>query len=175
MERARRRASPPQALLELHRQSLTTVLVVGGSENGREQVARTFHSLSPVRLGSFVRVDCGRDGARVAQALRIWLGAVEEDPASNPLRAAERGTLYLKCVEALERSCQRLLLTFLRYRQDETLGDGACTWGGRLIAGSRHDLADAVERGRFLGALCDCLDKVRVQLHTRRRGHGAAA
>jgi DNA-binding NtrC family response regulator len=155
--------APSAEVVRPHRDSLTNVLVVGGTAERREQVARAFHMESPLRSGAFVRVDCAREESRLRSALREWTGAA---PASelNPLRAAERGTLFLDAVEHLSADSQGLLLAFARRLQSEAHGTEEPQGAGRLVTGNPTGLAPAVSEGRFLAALLDALDKVRVQL-----------
>ncbi len=156
-------ARPPASLLRLHRHSLSNVLVVGGTDIQRLDVARAFHRASPVRGGPFVAVDCAQDHATVWRALQLWLGS-DEPPAANPLAECECGTLFLDSIELLPQESQRLLLALTR--RLELAWEGAASPRGplRLAAGNADDLAEAVEQRRFSAALFDSLDKIRVGL-----------
>jgi len=165
--------SPPRRLLRLHRHSLSHVLVLGGRADERARAALAFHRTSPLRLGPFVRVECGRDEARVVLSLRSWLAGGEAAAGACPLRAAERGMLFLDDVDRLSTPAQRLLLAFVARRLDPTRGADPDSWGGRLAAGTAENLDFAAARGTFLPALYDCLDKVRIELDGLR--HGGAA
>ena len=155
-------ALPSARLIGLHRHSLTNVLIVGGTAALRDQVARAFHRESPLVHGAFVPVDCSRDGARLALALRCWTGAGEG--GINPYVVAEHGTLYLDRVEDLDADTQRLLLAFLRTIQGEPVVGAEGRRAGRLVVGNPRGLDQVVAEGRFLPALYDALDKVRVEL-----------
>ncbi len=162
---------PPAQLLRLHRHGLINVLVLGGTPTLRAEVAYTFHQESPLRAGAFVPVDCVRHQPRLRRALECWVSGEVLRGSEHPLWAAERGTLYLDPIEALTPQTQRLLLTFAcRF-----LGNAveATDWVGRLVVGNPEDLSPAVAEGRFLGALYDTLDKLRVELDLIHRG-GAA-
>jgi DNA-binding NtrC family response regulator len=160
-------------LLRLHRHSLINLLVSGGGAEHRERVAREFHRASPLGSGPFVSIDCERDDARVRASLQSWLTRVASAPYDNPLRAAARGTLFLDSIEALSPPTQRLLLMFAdgtaSGREDWHRED----WAGRLIVGTAGDLLVSVAAGRFLAALYDHLDKIRVDLGADRH-EGAA-
>lgn len=158
---------PALRLADLHRGSLTNVLVLGGTRGERERVARTFHASSPVHRGAFVVVDCENDAPSLLHALATWLDVVGEEPAQNPLGGAERGTLFLDSPQLLPLRTQRLLLAFVRRIQDGPLPGLLPYWTGRLVVGAPTALEQAVHDGSFLRPLFDCLDKVRVDLdHT---------
>jgi len=135
------------------------VLVLGGSPDDRTQLARAFHRDSPNHAGAFVRIDCGRDEPLLAAALQDFLSAAGA-PAGNPVLEATGGTLFLDSIASLAPRSQRLLLELVSL----TPGGAADPWDGRLIVGNRDDLAPDIAAGRFLAALYDCLDKLRVQL-----------
>jgi DNA-binding NtrC family response regulator len=153
---------PPAELLRLHRHSLTSLLVIGGLSDVRRAVAHAFHDEGPLRNGPFVHVDCRSDEPRLRSALRACLTGTTEGDA-NPLFAAWGGTLFLDAISALGAETQRLLLCAL---ERTGLGgeNGAETWPLRLGAGDDESLAAAVQAGRFLPALYDGLDKIRVDL-----------
>ena len=137
-------------------------MVVGGTADRRVQVARAFHRESPLRDGPFVSVDCEREEEQLRAALLDWTGAASGSEP-NPYRAAERGTLFLDQVERLSPDSQRLLLALAR-RLGGPVGGGDAPCAGRLVTGNPAGLAEAVASGRFMPALLDALDRVRVQL-----------
>lgn len=155
---------PPTRLIRLHRHSLTNVLVVGGTAQRRDQVARAFHQESPLRAGPFVSVDCTSEEDRLRSALQGWTSAPSTASDVNPYRAAEQGTLYLDPVEQLSPDTQRLLLALARRLHGEPVGGDETPCAGRLVTGNPMGLAEAVSAGRFMAALYDALDKVRVEL-----------
>lgn len=151
---------PLATLPRIPRSGFAHVLVLGGNDEQRDFVARTYHAESPVRQGPFVRVDCRADEPRLEAALRCWLSCSNARSAENPLRAVERGTLFLDHIESLSAGAQRRLLEFVR-----CIADGSCpSWAGRLTTGSSVALDDGVSGGDFSPPLFDCLDKVRVAL-----------
>jgi DNA-binding NtrC family response regulator len=158
-------------LLRLHRNSLSHVLIVGGHREERAAVALAFHRMSALRLGSFVRVDCSLEEGRLRAALHHWLTRAGHLVSANSLWSAERGTLYLESIASLSLDSQQLLLTFAHRCSAPIPGEGG--WTGRLAVGSDEDPWDLVSGGRFLGNLADGLDKIRVELDSRRQG-GAA-
>jgi DNA-binding NtrC family response regulator len=156
-------ALPPARLIGLHRHSLTNVLIVGGSEALREQVARAFHRESPLGGGALAIVNCATEEDRLRAALQGWTENGGET-GSNPLRAAEQGTLYVDMVEHLGLDTQRLLLALARQIQGEPAVGAQGARAGRLVVGNPRGLAELAADGRFMPALYDALDKVRVEL-----------
>jgi DNA-binding NtrC family response regulator len=140
------------------RHTLTSVLILGGSPDDRTQLARSFHRESPNHAGAFVRVE-GSDEAPLAVALQDFLSAAGA-PEHNPIRQAAGGTLFIDAISGLTVHTQRLLLELLT--RTEGTAAGLCRW--RLVTGDRTDPSAEVEEGRFLPALYDCLDKLRIEL-----------
>lgn len=151
------RGPRPSTLLRQNRNSLTPVLVQGGTAERRATMARAFHEQSPVHAGTFSALDCRHDEALLASALRCWLSVIERSSPANPLRACSHGTLFLDHIESLSRETQRLLHLLLCHR-DESAG---CA---RLTVGSHTDLDEAVANGAFLPELLDSVDKIRIAL-----------
>jgi DNA-binding NtrC family response regulator len=151
------------------------VLVMGGTAERREQVARSFHQESPLHVGAFVRVDCTRDEDRLRVALQEWTAAATPTAGSemNPYCAAEQGTLYLDPVEQLSPDTQELLLALAHRLHGGPVGGDDAPCAGRLVTGNPTGLAEAVSAGRFMAALYDALDKVRVELETATPGASA--
>jgi two-component system C4-dicarboxylate transport response regulator DctD len=154
---------PPTQLIHLHRLDLLTVLVLGGRDAARREIAYRFHAASVVRRGPFVAVHCGRDEAQLQCALEAWTSG-RSVSAISPLLAAERGTLFLDAIESLSSDLQRLLLVFVHRCIEPLPGETSAPWIGRLVAGNSELLSSAVARGRFLPALYDSIDKIRVDL-----------
>ena len=152
------RGPRPSALMQLHRNSLTPVLIVGGTELRRGEMAKAFHDQSPVRSGLFTRLDCATEEPILEAALRCWLSASAPGLEDNPLRACARGTLFLDRLTSLSLQSQRPLLALLN-RLDPH--NGPCA---RLTVGCARDPGLAVQAGVLLPALLDRLDKVRIEL-----------
>ena len=135
------------------------MLVLGGSAEDRTQLARSLHRESANHAGAFVRLDSDRDEATLAVALQEFLSAAGATNG-NPILQAAGGTLFIDSIASLSPHTQRLLLELVS-RTDGTAA-GLCRW--RLVTGTGTDLSPDVEAGRFLTALYDCLDKLRIQL-----------
>ena len=151
-------------LIRLHRHSLSHLLLVGGMAGERERLACAFHRGSLLRRGPFVHLDGGRDEDRLRRALESALSAVLCERPGNPLRESEGGTLFLDRVSRLSIPTQHVLLRLLGSLPSAPGATQPCF--GRLAAGSDEPLEGATAAGRFLPALFDILDKIRVELTT---------
>jgi DNA-binding NtrC family response regulator len=151
------RGPRPSTLLRQNRNSLTPVLVQGGTAARRATMARAFHEQSPVHAGAFSALDCAHEESLLASALRCWLSVIERGSPDNPLRACSHGTLFLDHIECLSPETQRLLHLLLCHREEDT----GCA---RLTVGSHVDLDEAVANGTFLPELLDGVDKIRIVL-----------
>lgn len=136
------------------------MLIIGGGERWRLQVAESFHREGPMRHGVLLRVD-GR--VEEEQLVRTLYGPAEAWALSGAerLRTAPHGTLFVDWVTRLTPAAQRLLLT-RACRSVEVPADGE-GWVGGLVVGSRTDPADAVDAGSFSRDLYDAVDKIRVE------------
>ena len=150
-------------LIRLHRHSLIHLLLVGGTVRERAWLALAFHRESPLRRGPLVRLRGPRDEDRLRCALECALCAVKCGRPDSPLRESEGGTLFVDHVERLSLATQRVLLFFLASLSPPQ-GAPAVAWFGRLAVGSAEPLEAAAAAGRFLPALHDLLDKIRVEL-----------
>jgi DNA-binding NtrC family response regulator len=159
-------SAAPASLIHLHRHSLTTVLVLGGDAEQREFLARAFHRESALHSGPFVAVSCHQQLGLLMESVQAWVAA-EYAHDLIPLRAAERGTLFIDAVEQLPLDAQRLLLVVAKRMNDSEGGGSAGMGPCRLIVGNEDDLGGAVAEQRFLPALFDAVDKVRVDLSSK--------
>lgn len=141
------------------------VFVAGGDSRRRRRVAVEFHRESPLASGSVVCLDARRDDAVLRAALERWISGAASSDAIDPLTASSRGTLYIDRVAMLAPATQRLLLMLAEQPAPGSAG-ALPAWSGRLVAGSPLDPGRAVARGGLLPRLCDCLDKVRVNLRS---------
>jgi DNA-binding NtrC family response regulator len=155
-------ATPPACLLRLHRHSLVSVLVTGGTAREREAMACAFHRASPLRDRPFMTLDCGRDQTPLRRALQSWLQPARGGLSPNPLRDVEGGTLFLDRLERLPAPAQQQLLVLARHIQRGP-GAGANPMPARLAAGSAALPLDDSPKG-IVPELLDCLDKIRVEV-----------
>jgi len=150
-------------LIRLHRNSLIHLLLVGGRARERTWLALAFHRESPLRRGPFVRLRGRRDEDRLRCALECALSAVRCWRSDSPLLESEGGTLFVDHVERLSLGTQRVLLSFLDGLSPPQDPAGVA-WFGRIAVGSAEPLEAVAAAGRFLPALYDILDKIRVEL-----------
>jgi len=151
-------------LIRLHRHSLIHLLLVGGTPGERARLAFAFHCGSPLRRGPFVHLQGDRDEDRLRCALQCALSAVDCERSDDPLRESEGGTLFLDRVSCLSLATQHFLLRLLGSLPTPLGATWACF--GRLAVGSAEPLEGAAAAGRFLPALFDILDKIRVELRS---------
>ena len=145
----------------MHRGNLVNLLLIGGDEIDRLEVATRFHHESRLGRGPLISARAPEDSPRLGRAILRALHRGIPRP-DDVLHASEGGTLFLDRLDLLGRDEQRLLLEFLtRGRADYSPEYG---WAGRLAAGSACDLETLCAEGRFLPALLDALDKIRIDL-----------
>jgi DNA-binding NtrC family response regulator len=158
------RVTPPARLLKFHGNDLVNLLIVGGTAGQRLSVARTFHDRSRTRIGPLVKVDAALEENRVRAGLEAWISGHGPESWGDPLRFAERGTLFVDSIAALSIETQRMLLAFTRRRADQDFDHRESAWMGRLAVGNEEHLAASVAQGRFSSTLYDTLDKVLIEL-----------
>ncbi|RUL88848.1 sigma-54-dependent transcriptional regulator [Tautonia sociabilis] len=126
------------------------VLIHGEPGTGKSLVARTLHHQSPRGRGPFIELRCLGDPSEEIE--RALFG---ERPAVGPATAGELarargGTLYIDDVATLGPELQGRLLRLLRDGEYEPLGSSRVERSDvRLVLGTREDLVEQVERGRF--------------------------
>lgn len=136
-------------------------LVVGGDAQWRVTVARGLHRASPVAKDAFLALDPNQDREALQRALGSWL----RDPQCDENGVVvEAGTLYIDPLTDLTLPVQSALLSVAERISDHRLPTGAPV---RIIAGCADDPWLAVDDGRLLNRLCDCLDKFRVEARPR--------
>jgi DNA-binding NtrC family response regulator len=151
-------------------ETATTVLIVGETGTGKEQVARAIHQASaPVRSGPFVAVNCA---ALPESLLESELFGHEKGSFTGAagqrvgrFQQAHGGTLFLDEVGDIPAPMQIKLLRVLQERKFERVGGNATIEVDvRVIAATNRPLEKLVKDGQFREDLYYRLDVVRIDL-----------
>jgi len=134
--------------------SESTVLVTGESGTGKEVTATLIHQNSRRRHHPFVAVSCAIFSETLIESELFghergaFTGAIKDRPGRFEL--AEGGTIFLDDIDDVPLSMQVKLLRVLQNRTIERLG-GTRTVpvNVRVIAGSKRDLKQLVNEGKF--------------------------
>jgi two-component system response regulator HydG len=133
---------------------LGSVLITGESGTGKEVIANELHLHSPRRHKPFVVVSCAlfADTLIESELFGHERGAFTGAIAARPGRfeRAQGGTLFLDDIDDVPMGMQVKLLRALQNRQVERLG-GSRPIGidVRVVAGSKRDLRQMVNEGKF--------------------------
>jgi len=146
-----------------------TILLLGETGTGKEEVARAVHAASPRAAGPFTVVDCTALPESLADALLFgfergsFTGASER--RAGFFEAAQGGTLLLDEVGELAPALQAKFLRVLERREAVRVGSQTpLPLDVRVIAATNRDLRLEIERGRFREDLYFRLAGVRVTL-----------
>ncbi len=141
-------------LVELAAPADTSVLLVGETGSGKEEVARLLHDGSPRRDGPFVSVNCAAipdelfESEFFGHRRGAFTGAVAD--RDGRFRVAHRGTLMLDEVDSLPERAQAKVLRVIEDGVFERVGESRPTRVDvRLLCATNADLARLVEEGRF--------------------------
>ena len=150
-------------------ESESTVLIQGPSGSGKELFARAIHNLSPRKDGPFIAINCGAlpETLMESELFGYLKGAFTDAKKDKPGRfdLAKGGTIFLDEVESLSPATQVKLLRVLQEREFEPLGATAPVPADvRVLAATKDDLAEDVERGTFRDDLFFRLNVVKIQL-----------
>jgi two-component system, NtrC family, response regulator len=140
--------------LRVIQNSESTVLVSGESGTGKEVTATLIHQASRRSLHPFVAVSCALFSETLIESELFghergaFTGAIKDRPGRFEL--ADRGTIFLDDIDDVPLSMQVKLLRVLQNRTIERLG-GTRTVpvNVRIIAGTKRDLRQLVQEGRF--------------------------
>ncbi|MFN7971045.1 MAG: sigma 54-interacting transcriptional regulator [Acidobacteriota bacterium] len=119
------------------------VLVRGEPGTGKEVLARYIHAASERREAPFVKVSCaGLDaGAQAAELFGIEKPAPHAPPRTGKMERADRGTLFLDAVDALDPDVQTHLHRAIREGEIYRVGGAAPHKARvRVIAATQRDL-----------------------------------
>jgi len=141
-------------LIDLLRDTDSTVLVTGESGTGKELVARALHETSHRKDGPFVAVNCAALPSELLESELFghvrgaFTGAIRDKAGRFEL--ADGGTLFLDEIGDLALPLQSKLLRALQERAFERVGDTRTRQVDvRVIAATGVDLARAVSQREF--------------------------
>jgi DNA-binding NtrC family response regulator len=145
------------AVLDMARrlaETATTVLIVGESGTGKDQLTRVIHQMGPRHDAPLLKIDCASLPQELVESELFghergaFTGAVERK--RGRLEMAAGGTIALDEVAALSMATQSKLLRVLEERSFERLGGtDTLTIDARLVALTNADLPRLVTAGRF--------------------------
>ena len=128
-----------------------TVLLHGETGTGKELVARAIHNLSSRRQRMFVRLNCAAIPSGLLESELFGYeraGALMQKKGRFEL--ADRGSLFLDEIDAINLELQLKLLRALQEREFERLGSNRTMQVDvRLIAASHRDLPEMIRQGSF--------------------------
>lgn len=131
-----------------------TVLLLGETGTGKDVLARAVHKASPRSGAPIVTIDCGAIAPSLIESELFgyergaFTGADSEHPGA--FEAAAGGTLFLDEVGELPLDVQPKLLRAIDEKQVQRVGGSVRKPADiRLIAATKRDLEEEVQRGRF--------------------------
>jgi Nif-specific regulatory protein len=154
-------SKPMQELFaQIHQAAPTrsTVMIRGESGTGKELIARAIHTLSKVKDGPFIKVNCAAlpesllESELFGHEKGAFTGATSERKGRFEL--AHNGTLFLDEIGEISLPFQAKLLRVLQEGEFERVG-GMKTLKVRvrLICATNRNLEEAVAQGKFRGDL----------------------
>ena len=148
----------------------STVLIIGETGTGKEQVARAIHKASvDIRPGQFVAVNCAAlpetllESELFGHEKGAFTGAAGQ--RKGRFEQAHKGTLFLDEVGDIPLPMQVKLLRVLQERKFERLGGSEpIEVDVRVIAATHQDLEVRVKDGKFREDLFYRLNVIRIDL-----------
>jgi PAS domain S-box-containing protein len=141
-------------LVEMVKDTDSTVLITGESGTGKGLFARAIHELSPRREKPFVKVNCAAlaetllESEMFGHVKGAFTGAVADKVGR--FEAADGGTIFLDEIGEISPALQVKLLRVIQDREFERVGSSR-TQGVdvRVIAATNRELREEMRSGRF--------------------------
>lgn len=141
-------------LVDVVKETDSTVLLMGESGTGKGLFARAIHDLSSRREGPFVKVNCAAlsetllESEMFGHVKGAFTGAIADK--TGRFEAAEGGTILLDEIGEISPALQVKLLRVLQDREFERVGSSRTQRAdARVIAATNRDLKAAMKEGRF--------------------------
>ncbi len=141
-------------LVDVVKETDSTVLITGESGTGKGLFARAIHDLSPRRRGPFVKVNCAAltetllESELFGHVKGAFTGAIADKVGR--FEAADGGTIFLDEIGDISPAVQVKLLRVLQEREFERVGSSKTqTADVRVIAATNRDLKEAMREGTF--------------------------
>jgi DNA-binding NtrC family response regulator len=154
-----------------------SVLILGETGTGKEEVAKAIHAASSRAKQPFVVVDCGSIPPTLAESILFghekgaFTGA--DQRRKGALAEADGGTLFLDELGELPLDLQPKMLRALSERQIKRVGGSAFeAIDVRVLAATRRDIAAEMNAGRFRSDLYFRIAQVRIELPPLRERPG---
>jgi len=156
-------------LMEMIKDSDSTVLLRGESGTGKGLFAQTLHAISPRHAQPFVKVSCAAlpetllESELFGHEKGSFTGAIRDRKGRFEL--ADGGTIFLDEIGDLSPSVQVKLLRVLQEQEFERVGSNqTIKTDVRIIAATHQDLARLMREGRFREDLYYRLNVIPIHL-----------
>ena len=141
--------------------SNTPILIQGGSDSCRENLAKAAHGFSPRRNAAFEVVHCARFSSDELE--RTLFG--DQNNKNGLILTADGGTLFLDSIEACRGPLQLRLSRMLDQGWSHETKEGETTTANvRLIVGTTCNLQTMVWAGQFLDDLLYRINTITLRI-----------
>ena len=155
-------------IIESIRDGAFSVLISGEPGTGKEMAARAIHYGGRRRDLPFVDVNCSAipEGLLDYELFGCEKGAFawSYPKKTGKFEEAGSGTVFLDEIGELGSPLQDKLLRVLQDREIERAGSKKVKTGFRLVASTRHDLADEMRKGNFREELLYRINVVQIRM-----------